>query len=382
MRKTQTTSLSSKRDGGINAPVSVGFADEWRDCGVYGLQCTRDGRFRNANGKELEVFYHCNGMRVFACHDGTKTEYIARTLVAKAWLPDYYDGCGLKFLDGNKLNIHADNTEVCNMNEYRRWMATMQWQKKCKEYINAHGEFRDSGIDGISVARDGFCLREGILYKPHYSVKYGAGISNVNIRISDNGKRCWYLLADLVARAWLRHKYTEGCYITYRDCDKTNVSPDNLVITSKENYVRYVQRNIQTKNITIEGEIEKLENIKKQCDMSINFLKTGDFTEINKWVESYLFPKLMNVVRSSFDFGKDRCYQCVCLAIERMYLLIDTNRGTYQLEWLAEKQLRQVAKFGESARQSLPVTIQRAVSSLELDKLRDKYNKTKVCKKC
>lgn len=376
MKETTADILnSSKRDGDNDVPAIVEFADEWRDCGVYGLQCTRDGRFRNAKGKELTVFYHRNGLRVFACHDGTKDEYICRTLIAKAWLPDYYDGCGLKYLDGNKLNIHADNTEVCNMTEYRSWMASLEYQNKHKDLIKEHGEFRDCGLDGISIAKDGYTLRNGILHKPHRSMKYGK-IGSIQVSFKIDGKIKYYLLADLMARAWLKTKYYEGCYIIYRDYDKTNFAPENLKIADNTAYNKFIASWNGSKKLSIEGEIEKLKNIKKQCDISIRFLKTGDFTEINKWVEDYLFPTLMKKGRRAYELGRDKCYLCVCIAIERLYLLLDTNRGAYQMEWYAEKKLECVVKYGEITHERLPLRIERAITSLELDKLREKFNST------
>lgn len=389
VHNTLSTDVPCQTAGSVQrAAVSTSLLsldDEWRATGVYGLEVTRDGRVRNARGRELKQILHGNGnskgWRVMAYENHKLHEQIVRTLVARAWLPDYYDGCCVKFLDGNPLNVHADNCEVCTRSEYMQWLTLMSFRKKYADLIKEYGEFRPSGVEDIEITKDGIGLRNGIIYKPRKVIAENGRKETSVIGIMIDGKRRYFYAADLVARAWLKKFYYEGCRITFRDYDNHNLNADNLRIVSADEFNRYTARNSHktiAEKITIDDEIAKLDEINECCAMSKRLLESGDYTEVNEYVTKNLLPRLMRYAMKEAYMSRSQARSAVPIAISHLYELLDTNRGTYQFYWYCCKALRKIKRYGEYVRPNLPVKIERRVQPLELQALCDKFRFTKL----
>lgn len=108
-----------------------------------GLMVSPDGRFFR-NGQEKKVVYATNILgkkataRLIIMIDSKKYYWQAAKLVAKAYLADYEEGCGIIYKDGDIHNIKAENLCVVSPKRYYEYTrrnsghsaATIEQKKK------------------------------------------------------------------------------------------------------------------------------------------------------------------------------------------------------------------------------------------------------------
>lgn len=99
-------------------------------------------------------------------------------------------------------------------------------------------EYRDTGWYGMSVSRDGKFMRNGTPRKVRMVPKSGALVNAIA-----DGKQYGIRANELIARAW-HPDYYSGCFIIPKDNNHFNYHLDNLLIVSKAEHIKWVNKRI------------------------------------------------------------------------------------------------------------------------------------------
>lgn len=366
-------SVAASSDAAIAQTVSSGTANlKFRPCG-YGLEVDREGNVRHIGKTKLRKpqCKQTRRCRITAYFEGKMYYPPLSMLVAKAWLPDYYEGCKAIWLDGDVGNNRSDNLKVVSEKEFKHWNAVRKHQRESDQL----GYWLPTGVDDIECTQDGRFRREGIVKIPQYKVTNGAKQS-ARVFYSFGGQRHYYTASHLIARAWHKTRWYEGCCVTYKDGDKHNIHADNLEIVDEDVYNRWIsaRSHASYKQITIQGEIEKIENIIEECQLSLNFLRTGDFAEYNSWVGKTLVPRLTLYCRSK-GMSLSLTRHIVPEAVTWLYELLDCNRGVFGATMICKKAIESYLSNGEMVRKRLPKKIEREYNKIDYSCLVEKFRK-------
>lgn len=344
-------------------------ADEFRSCG-YGLFITKEGVIKNKEGKLIHQMRHKSAWRISVLYKKKRIYPTVASLVARAWCPDWFEGCGVIRKDGDMYNHNLDNLQVCTPQEFRRFLSRLTHIRNAKD---RGGDFRDCGLDDIECTTDGVFRREGIYYKPHYKVVNGLKASCTICISVGNGVRKYYNCADLVCRAWRKNKYEEGCRIIYKDGDLHNIHLDNLEIVRYDRYVEWLnRRHSKAETPTVEEELARMDEMIQCCQMSKRFIATGDYREWNKYVQDVLYPYIVLSCRQK-ELGVARTRYLMSELIGTVFEIIGRKRGMYDPKAFVEKHIRH---FSRSGKLSLPILPNKAVEEakkLDLSGLAEKY---------
>ena len=365
-RKSQ---LFENENGTGRSASGVRDADEFRSCG-YGLFITKEGVIKNKEGKLIHQMRHKSAWRISVLYKKKRIYPTVASLVARAWCPDWFEGCGVIRKDGDMYNHNVDNLQVCTPQEFRRFLSRLTHIRKAKD---RGGDFRDCGIDDIECTTDGVFRREGIYYKPHFKFVNGLKASCTICISVGNGVRKYYNCADLVCRAWRKNKYEEGCRIIYKDGDLHNIHLDNLEIVRYDQYVEWMTRkHSKAETPTVEEELARMDEMIQCCQMSKRFIATGDYREWNKYVQDVLCPYIVLSCEQK-ELGVARTRYLMSELVGTVYEIIGRKRGMYDPKAFVEKHIRH---FSHSGKLSLPILPNKAVEEakkLDLSGLAEKY---------
>ena len=369
MNKRKSQLFENKNVTGRSASGVRGSAAEFRSCG-YGLFITKDGVIKNKEGKFIHQQRSKSAWRISVLYKKKRIYPTVASLVARAWCPDWFEGCGVIRKDGDMYNHNLDNLQVCTPQEFRRFQSRLTHIRKAKD---RGGDFRDCGLDNIECTTDGVFRREGIYYKPHYKVANGKKTTcNIAIRV-ESGVTKYYNCADLVCRAWRKNKYEEGCRIIYKDGDIHNIHLDNLEIVRYDQYVDWLnRRHSKAETPTVEEELARMDEITQCCQMSKRFIATGDYREWNKYVQDVLCPYIVLSCEQK-ELGVARTRYLMSELVGTVYEIIGRKRGMYDPKAFVEKHIRH---FSHSGKLSLPILPNKAVEEakkLDLSGLAEKY---------
>lgn len=344
-------------------------AAEFRSCG-YGLFITKEGVIKNKEGKLIHQQRSKSAWRISVLYKKKRIYPTVASLVARAWCPDWFEGCGVIRKDGDMYNHNLDNLQVCTPQEFRRFKSRLTHISNAKD---RGGDFRDCGIDDIECTTDGVFRREGIYYKPHFKVVNGLKASCTICISVGNGVRKYYNCADLVCRAWRKNKYEEGCRIIYKDGDLHNIHLDNLEIVRYDQYVEWMTRkHSKAETPTVEEELARMDEMIQCCQMSKRFIATGDYREWNKYVQDVLCPYIVLSCEQK-ELGVARTRYLMSELVGTVYEIIGRKRGMYDPKAFVEKHIRH---FSHSGKLSLPILPNKAVEEakkLDLSGLAEKY---------
>lgn len=368
MNKRKSQLFENQNYTGCNAS-GVASSCEFRSCG-YGLFVNREGVVKNEEGKIIHQQRHKSAWRIYVVYKKKYCYPTVASLVARAWCPDWYEGCGVIRKDGDMYNHNLDNLQVCTPQEFRRFLSRLTHIRKAKD---RGGDFRDCGIDDIECTTDGVFRREGIYYKPHFKVVNGLKASCTICISVGNGVRKYYNCADLVCRAWRKNKYEEGCRIIYKDGDLHNIHLDNLEIVRYDQYIEWMQRrHSKAETPTVEEELTRIDEIILCCQMSKKFIATGDYREWNKYVQDVLYPYIVLSCRKK-ELGVARTRYIMSELVGTVYELIGRKRVIYDPKAFVEKHIRKFSRYGKLSLPILPNEAVEEAKKLDLSALAEKY---------
>ena len=368
MNKRKQQLIENQNCTGRNAS-GVATASEFKSCG-FGLFVTREGVVMNEYGKIMHQQKTKSAWRISVLHKKQYYYPTVASLVARAWCPDWYEGCDVIRKDGDMYNHNVDNLQVCTPQEFRRFKSRLTHIRKAKD---RGGDFRDCGIDDIECTTDGVFRREGIYYKPHYKVVNGLKVScSICISVASGDKK-YYNCADLVCRAWRKNKYEEGCRIIYKDGDLHNIHLDNLEIVRYDQYVEWMTRkHSKAETPTVEDELARIDEIILCCQMSKKFIATGDYREWNKYVQDVLYPYIVLSCRQK-ELGVARTRYIMSELVGTVYELIGRKRVIYDPKAFVEKHIRKFNRYGKLFIPILPNEAVEEAKKLDLSALTEKY---------
>ena len=231
---------------------------------------------------------------------------------------------------------------------------------------------------GLEVTKDGKFRYNGKEKKALYCHTVNGRLATVRIMIMINGKSHYWQAAKLVAEAWVRGYDIENDYIIYKDGNCHNISADNLIIDDKKGYWKYMQRNSGYFGDGVEERKRKLQLVADEALMTKHYFETLKMDEINKHVESYLYPTLMRYAINTLHLGEKIALEQVPEALARMYECIMNGMCLYNYERYCKKLLHNYKKtgnFGFTGNVPKPIKIE--VEQLNLDCLWERYKVTK-----
>lgn len=362
----------------VETPASGGSA--FRPCG-YNLEVTREGVVRHIGSERIrkaqvschaKIVHKQGHVRIGASFEGKMYYPSLAQLVARAWLPDWYEGCGIIWKDDDSLNNHADNLRVCTPSEARSAKAIKALRLKCEKECKDYGIFRPCGIHDIECTQDGIFRRNGVIYRPSKTTANHRKVMKLCITI--DRRRLYLNSAELVARAWMID-YDPDKYIIRKDGDLYNIHIDNLAQVTRKEFNSWANSTTNLNRIpTIDEEIRRLKQIQEECQMNINFLQTGSFEEYNRYVETFLYRELMNYAIVSCDQSKSNAADVVHDAIIDLYELIDTNRMVWSPLMFCRSRVKLYGRGKQVKRgHRLPTKINNEIVKLNLDSLCQKF---------
>lgn len=352
----------------------------FRPCG-YNLEVTKDGKVRHIGSSKLrkpqivcnaKTFEKHGKARVGAYYEGKMYYPNVAQLVARAWLPEWYEGCGIIWKDGDTLNNHADNLRVCTKSEQRRAITTKAYRMKCERQNKDYGVFKPCGVWDIECTKDGIFRRKGVIYHPTRTTANHR--KTIKLCITIDGRRMYFQAADLVCRAW-KPDYSEDMYVARKDKDIYNIHADNLALVPLKQFNSWAYSTTNDERIpTVEETKERLMEIQKECQMNIDYLENGSYDAYNKYVEETLYNDMMNYCIVSCDQSKSKAAVIVQRAITDLYELIDTNRMVYSPRMFCT---RRVKLYSEGRHpkmmHALPNKVNNEIVKLNLDALCSRY---------
>nr|DAX66395.1 MAG TPA: hypothetical protein [Caudoviricetes sp.] len=233
-------------------------------------------------------------------------------------------------------------------------------------------------VPGLEVTRDAEFRYRGRKKKATYYFTVAGRKATVRISIMINGKTHYWQAAKLVAEAW-KFNFSSECYLTYRDGDIHNIKSDNLVVSDKQGFYKYMLRNSGLKAKSIDERKAKLELIANEAMMTKRYLETMDMKEINSHVTEYLYPCLMEYALKTLHMGEADSLEQVPEVLARMYECIMNGMCLYNYERYCKKLLHNYKKNGSFGVTGIaPKPIQIRVEQLNLDSLWRKYKVKKI----
>lgn len=200
-------------------------------------------------------------------------------------------------------------------------------------------------LKGVEVTPDGKFFRSGKERKVTYPYTAIGRKATARMSFMIDGVLHYYQAAKLVAKAYLP-KYYDGCRIVYKDGNIHNIKADNLVIAEEPQYWKYMQRNSGYRARTIDEKKEKLRRIIHESNLTLNYLITKDFTEINKYVEKHLLPIMKDYCTRTLVIGVAKSEHIICEALFCLYDNIWSGNAVCNYERWLKKILLNYKKKG------------------------------------
>ena len=228
----------------------------------------------------------------------------------------------------------------------------------------------------ILVSPDGRFFRKGHEKKVVRATNILGKKATARLVIMIDGKKHYWQAAKLVAKAYLAD-YEEGCCIIYRDGDIHNIKADNLQVVSGKKYYEYTRRNAGYKAANIPEKKEKLRRVIKEASLTLNYLETKDFSEINAYVEHHLLPILKDYCMRTLFIGRSTSEHIICEGLYCLYDCIWSGNAVVNYERWMKKILLNWKKKGSFGYMAEGFTRQEwdaEMKNVDLSILSTKYN--------
>lgn len=349
---------------------------EFRPTGCHDIEVTKEGIFRR-RGRKIKVYtdsHHRSSVCVYA--DRKEHKYNAADLVARAWLPEqWFEGCRIVRKDGNGENICADNLHPCTPSEFtKRFKKPLPSAPKKPDW-DSFGFFADTGVMGIECTVDGVFRRNGKLMTVRKCMLFNGRKTSATIKFQCEHKQYRFLAADLVARAWQKGRYYEGCRILYRDFNTHNINNDNLVIVTEERYNKHTGYSLEHKERSFNESLSEVQRVHEESGLMLEYMKTQDFTEINRYVERTLMKELIRYAASNLSMTKNVTSYVVQEVICYLYERIDANQPTWDFMKFCKSRMRYYKLKGAFGVYEFyhPRKIEHEVQNIDITGLVNKY---------
>lgn len=336
------------------------------------VTCTCDGRFRH-NGKNITVKIK-RGIPVIRVYDkstGGRTEKFAKYLVAMAWHPDYIEGRKVHLKDKNEKNIHIDNIYLSDnefiKDENKRTHITIE-----KEPI---GGFRDTAFLDIQCTRNGvFRKVDGTPIRVYYPIDSKGIKISPYIKVVKKGIQYYSNAAYLILKTFSPNKPVDDFSIGYKDGNPHNIEHENL------NLVQYKQITVN-KAMTFDESYEIVKAYAEESKLMLEYMETGDFSNINKYMERNLIPNLaLQLQKTHPEFSQQKIMYLITESLSFLYERIDANRPIYGFSRFMKASILFFIKkrtWGKVEKYR-PIKIIRNVELLNFDCLCKKFRESKI----
>lgn len=196
------------------------------------------------------------------------------------------------------------------------------------------------------------------------------------IAIMRERKQMYFSAAQLVASAFIPG-YDNHVYIEYKDGDIHNICADNLSIVTKKDYyvARMAVANYYHKRGTYQYQVERIENTIFDAQAVLHYFKTGDMSEVNKRVETYLFECLMLYCVKSLHLSEQTAYEYAADVIVRMYDVLLSGHAVSNLEYYCKELLlhrKRHKTYGFKG--TIKKEIKLMIKDLDLTPIQEKYD--------
>lgn len=196
------------------------------------------------------------------------------------------------------------------------------------------------------------------------------------IAIMHERKQMYFSAAQLVASAFIPG-YDNHAYIEYKDGDIHNICADNLSIVTKKDYyvARMAVANYYHKRGTYQYQVERIENTIFDAQAVLHYFKTGDMSEVNKRVETYLFECLMLYCVKSLHLSEQTAYEYAADVIVRMYDVLLSGHAVSNLEYYCKELLlhrKRHKAYGFKG--TIKKEIKLMIKDLDLTPIQEKYD--------
>jgi len=349
------------------------MTEEWREIEGWNgrFEVSDQGRVRFIKDNRILPQTQIKGgwLSVYLFHNAKRRWPRVHTLVADAFIANPMQLPCVGHKNGDRTDNRLENLERT------MWVAHGHEAKE-----SDHRYKPVPGIEWLECTRDG-----EFRYKGHpKSLRRGYGKQgqplSVQLVLMKDGKQHSYQAARLVAQTWLMG-YTDGDYITYDDGDCHNIGADNLTLADKREYYDYMQRNSGYTADGVEERKRKLQLVADEALMTKHYFETLKMDEINRHVQDYLYPCLMQFAMKTLHMGEQTAKTQTAEAIARMYECIMAGMCLYNYERYLKKLLHNYKKtgsFGYTA--EVPKAIRIEVEQLKLDCLWERYKVTRLRK--
>lgn len=360
MKKNQKTNIdcsvatSAEQFPKGGAPVASPFVGplipETRETFISGIFASKNGRIFN-NKKEYLVHnrkttgpkggkYTYVNVRIY----GKEKVFAVSKLVASAWI-DGFDVSSdrIRYKDDDAFNCNVENLQIVkpgeplyslgvrNANEAKR---KMREEEKTK--LDSYGfEWGKCSFPGLECTRDGLFRYKGYAINSYVRTSKLANgkvarhrFLMINIEGKHRGKSVRLTASKMVASAWKMYN-PDTDFIIYKDGDSTNINMNNLQVVDEKAYNKFLinrTRKEHTDSERYANYYETCKNVVHDSQMTLRFLDTGDFSEINAYLEKTVIPRLEDYIRFTLKMPEFRVRVIMTAAIDVLYSKLDEGR--------------------------------------------------------
>ena len=346
------TSAEQFPKGGVpeTSPSGTMLRPETRETYICGVYASMDGRIFYA-GKERIVHKRTKtGPKggkyafVYLRLNGKQKSCSVSRLVASAWISgfDVFND-RIKYKDDDAFNFHVDNLQIVKSGEplyslgvRKANEAKLKKREEEKARLDSLGfEWSKCSFPELECTREGLFRYKGYAINSYISTqKVGNGkiarhrFLMINIEGKHRGKKVRLTASKMVASAWKMYN-PDTDFIIYKDGDSTNINIENLQVVGEKAYNRFLMnrtRKEHTDSDRYAMYYETCKNVAHDSQMTLRFLDTGDFSEINAYLEKTVIPRLEEFIRFRLKMPEFSVRVIMTTAIDVLYCKLDEGR--------------------------------------------------------
>lgn len=357
--------------------------EEYRETGWYGVECTSEGKFRR-NGKPIKIRapHHRHSATIVVRIGNNKTKEVnAKWLVARAWCPDYTEGCHVIHKNGDKNDVSLENLLIVSEKDFRKY----QYRKSAESRWGGGTEEKEKEVFKPTFIPDVECSISGVFRKNGRRLKLEERQDilgrqrTLKLRASVDGVKRTFTAARVVAQTWSPTAWDEDCVIQYKDGNRLNIHSDNLILVNRDEYYKNVGQKLGTKKTEFEDAYRYVERAAKEAGIAYRYFQTGDFTELNEYVKTELFPNIYRHTSKYFG-GRELVNEITTEVVGIMYEHVFANRPLFSYFNFCKRLVMiyyRKRDFGYYKHLPNPI-VRKEVSQLKLESLCERFRETKI----
>ena len=346
------TSAEQFPKGGVpeTSPLGSPLRPETRETYICGVYASMDGRIFYAGKERIVHKRTTTGPKggkyafVYLQLNGKQKSCSVSRLVASAWISgfDVFND-RIKYKDDDVFNFHVDNLQIVKPGEPLYSLGVRNANEaKLKKRQEEKARLDSLGFEWSKCAFPELeCTREGLFRYKGYAInsyirtsKVGNGkiarhrFLMINIEGKHRGKHVRLTASKMVASAWKMYN-PDTDFIIYKDGDSTNINMENLQVVGEKAYNKFLinrTRKEHTDSDRYAMYYETCKNVVHDSQMTLRFLDTGDFSEINAYLEKTVIPRLEEYIRFSLKMPEFSVRVIMTTAIDVLYCKLDEGR--------------------------------------------------------